>query len=676
MTGSLRPTRGRRRRAALLPALAVVLAAPLLGAPSAAAATQAPGRVTTTYENPLEPIVPRSLVPTNGTVDSCADPTVLKGQADERVNGLQAWYMYCTTDPLNDADRGPDGDDADMLGDLNFRRIPQMVSTDLVNWTYVGEALPRPATKIPAWVAPDAAFWAPDVVYSSEFDRYYLFVTVTETTGVGGVGSDTCRGDGALGVATSASPTGPWVFADAPVVAPRKDPTGGACSYFWTFDPDVLGDTVQTTGTFYYGSYYGGMFGTPITFTADGASTGDVATHTRVSIGNRYEGPNVVQRDGWYYLFASATDCCNGGLTGYSVFVGRSRSALGPFLDREGNSLNDTQVGGTPFLTMNGNRWVGTGHNTVFQDEAGQWWTIYHAVDREDPFFTTDLKPGERGFTKRPALLDPIDWVGGWPTVNGGAFASDTEMPAPAAQEGQRSRYRTKLVKPQVLGRQLVSDGFSGNRLMGDWDWVRQPAAADYSVARGVLRFKVQAKDLFVDSNNASVLLRDAPKGDYAVETRVRVNVPVQGCCFNYAQAGLVVYGDDDNFIKLSNASIWETRQTEFAKELSPVPGPGWSRYGNTVVGPPAEYPAWTYLRIAVERLRGPDRVEALGDTERYTAYTSQDGVRWVRGGVWTHSLGADARIGLISMASPGDKTFTAEFDYVRTYALRGGPRR
>jgi arabinan endo-1,5-alpha-L-arabinosidase len=139
-----------------------------------------------------------------------------------------------------------------------------------------------------------------------------------------------------------------------------------------------------------------------------------------------------VQRDGWYYLFASATDCCNGGLTGYSVFVGRSRSALGPFVDREGNSFLDTQVGGTPFLTMNGNRWVGTGHNTVFEDEAGQWWTIYHAVDREDPFFTTTLpNPTDRGFTKRPALLDPVDWIGGWPTVNGGAFASDTEMPAP-----------------------------------------------------------------------------------------------------------------------------------------------------------------------------------------------------------------------------------------------------
>ena len=35
----------------------------------------------------------------------------------------------------------------------------------------------------------------------------------------------------------------------------------------------------------------------------------------------------------------------------------------------------------------------------------------------------------------------------------------------------------------------------------------------------------------------------------------------------------------------------------------------------------------------------------------------------WVRGGVWTHALGANARIGLVAMSGGG---FTAHFDYVR----------
>ena len=157
-----------------------------------------------------------------------------------------------------------------------------------------------------------------------------------------------------------------------------------------------------------------------------------------VAIDNKYEGANVVEKDGYYYLFPSATNCCNGALTGYSVFVGRSTDPLGPFVDREGVSLTAERTGGTPFLTMNGNRWVGTGHNTVFQDANGDWWTIYHAVDQQDPFYAFDA-----GFTKRPALLDAIDWVDGWPTVNGGSGPSVDKQAAPAGQVGEVSRHNT-----------------------------------------------------------------------------------------------------------------------------------------------------------------------------------------------------------------------------------------
>ena len=633
-----RANRGRWRRPALLtPLLAAVAMALVVGPVSASPAASASRPVKASYHNPLAPKVPG-----DGTVDSCADPTVIKGQDGETRGGKQVWYLYCTTDPLNDTD-------VDAGGEPIFHRIPTMVSTDLVNWSYVGDAFALDGGDIPDWIDPTAAFWAPEVVYSSATDQYYLFVTVTETTAAGG-GSDTCDGDSAIGVAIGDSPTGPWAFTDEPVVAPRFDPEGGpdeeGCRpYWWTFDPDVIGDTVTDEGILYYGSYYGGMFATDVNFTATGvtAATPDTADDPRIAIGNRYEGANVVRRGGYYYLFASATNCCNGALTGYSVFVGRSTSPFGPFVDREGNSFLDAAVGGTPFLTMNGNRWVGTGHNTVFKDEAGQWWTIYHAVDQADPFFDF-----ETGFTKRPALLDPIDWVKGWPTVNGGAGASDSRRPAPAAQEGQRNRHQTKLVKPLVVKRLLDSDGFGGTRLSSDWSWAEGRTGAT-TVSGGLLRWEVEHTDLYVDSNTASVLVRDAPKRDYVVETKVRLTgLPDEGCCYNYAQAGLVLYGDDDNFVKLTSASIWETRQTEFAKELNPVPE-GWSRYGNTVVGPPGD--DWTYLRIAVQHLNKAEQRKAGGDTERYTAYTSQDGRRWVRGGVWTHSLG-DAQIGLVSMGA------------------------
>ena len=623
-----------------------------------------------TYRNPLEPGVPR-----NGVVESCADPTVIHGQ--ER--GDTTWYMYCTTDPLND-------EDLDANGELVFHRVPTMVSKDLVNWTYVGDAFPQGAGGLPGWAEDDAALWAPEVTYSRRYDQYYMFVGVTDTTAAVS-GEVDCDSDNAIGVATSDSPTGPWTFSDDPVVDPRRG--GDGCNFKWTYDPDVLRDKVRTRSILYYGSYYGGIYGTRLTLTRTGATAVQGDRH-KVTIDNKYEGANVVRRGGYFYLFVSATNCCNGALTGYSVFAGRSENRLGPFVDREGNSLLDVQAGGTPVISMNGNRWVGTGHNTVFRDAAGDWWTIYHAVDQGDPFFET-----APGFTKRPALLDAIDWVRGWPMVNGGRWASDRRMPAPAGQPGEESQHEKRLVAPQLPGRLLFADRFAGRTLDEAWS-VRRKRRLEYTVRAGNLTMEIQepvtvpnedtpddpddtkvvASDLNSANNTASVLLRRAPRGDFIVETAVKVNIPDDpDCCYNYAQGGVLVYQDDDNFVKLTNTSIWNTRQTEWAKEIFPVPE-GWNRYGNTVVGPPSNPGEWTYLRIAVERLTDAQQLQAGGDTHGYTAYTSQDRETWVRGGEWTHTL-TNRRIGLVAMGlapnefTPGD--YRAKYNYVRAYRLEEG---
>jgi arabinan endo-1,5-alpha-L-arabinosidase len=145
------------------------------------------------------------------------------------------------------------------------------------------------------------------------------------------------------------------------------------------------------------------------------------------------------------------------------------------------------------------------------------------------------------------------------------------------------------------------------------------------------------------------VLSEPAPTGDYVVDTKVAVNVPAEGCCQNYVQGGVVIYGDDGNYVKLASVSIWDTRQTEFGKEVTPVPA-GTPHYGNTVVGPVG---TWTYLRIIHHRLGGQDA---------YTAYTSVDGRHYDTGGTWTASLGAHPRLGLISMGGAG---YTTTFGYL-----------
>ncbi|UMG92852.1 DUF1349 domain-containing protein [Nocardioides sp. TF02-7] len=258
--------------------------------------------------------------------------------------------------------------------------------------------------------------------------------------------------------------------------------------------------------------------------------------------------------------------------------------------------------------------------------------------------------------TKRPVLLDPLTWRDGWPEVRGGRWASDRRMPAPAVRPGRPSDYRPERVPPLRPGRLLpaYSDDFADG-LDPAWSWLREPPAGDVAVENGALRVETHPGDLARETNTAPVLSRPAPRGDYLVETRVRLDLPAEGCCHNYVQAGLVVIDDDDRYLKLVHVSIWETRQTEWAKEVLPV-REGYPRYGNGVVGAPGPT---TWLRVAVDRRPGPDR---------YTAFTSDDGRRWVRGGTWTHRLSRDARIGLVSMGGDG---FTARFREVEVRRLR-----
>jgi arabinan endo-1,5-alpha-L-arabinosidase len=605
-----RPVRLTRSR---LPAWAVIIVAtiwPCTGHDAAATPASLP-----TYTNPV-----MVTIPTGGVVESCADPSVVRGAGDD-----PHWYAFCTTDPLNSSDRNA-------TGGFNFHLIPILRSADLVHWTYAGDVF----SARPDWVADDAGLWAPDIRYMN--GQFYLYYAASWT--------DLPGGGSAIGVATSAGPLGPWADSGAPVVEPHA-PSCCPGDKRWVFDPAVVTDD-SGQNWIYYGSYFGGVSVRQLS--ADGLQS-DPNSQTQVTIANRYEGAFVTRHGEYYYLFVSATDCCRGPLTGYSVFVGRATTPAGPFVDRDGVSLLAGQVGGTPALSMNGNRWVGPGHNTVFTDVAGRDWVLYHAVDRTNPYFT-----GATGFTRRPLMMDMLVWKDGWPSVRNVLWASDTPQTPPAAVPGARAADTPKPFKMDVPNTLIdgLSDEFSAGTPGSQWSWVREPAAGTYRIQDGLFAFDTQSADLFEGSNNASVLVARAPTGSFLVEAKVHVNTPAEGCCFNFVQGGLVLYGGDDNFIKLAEVSIWETRQTEFAKELFPVPA-GFPRYGNTVVTSPGE---WTYLRIAARKVSG---------VMRYTAYTSRDGLMWNHGGTWTHDLGNGARIGLVSMGGSG---FTTQFDYVRVYTL------
>lgn len=604
---------------------------------------------------PLDPFAfvqnPITIRMANGQKQTnCADPTVIRGQGADKN-----WYAYCTTDSLNDQD-------VDANGNRRSHLIPMLKSSDLVTWDYMGDAF----SSQPSWVAPGAGLWAPEITYKNGlYHLYYVGTDIVDSvSGVPG-----CNSDNAIGVATSTSPLGPWTDKGSPVVGPR--PNGGGCNFFWTYDPEVL-TTSEGEDVIYYGSYYGGIEARAL---SEDGLTSDPASATPIAIGNRYEGANVVEKDGEYWLFASASNCCNGPLTGYQVFAGRSDSPYGPFVDKEGDSFLEGRVGGTPVITINGNPWVGTGHNSVFQDAGGNWYTAFHGIDDTDPYFE-----GNVGYTHRPLLIDRLTWdrEDGWPTVRNGLMASTRPQLAPLAQQPKnpqatalgRSLVNTILdaTDPDAYLRLLddvdtdalpkvasASDEMNGAALAPQWSWVRPPTAPGaYAMENGAFRFATQAAELYVDDNTASVLTENAPAGNWIAETKFSLDLPPNGCCFNYVQAGMVVYANDDAYVRLAHVSIWETRQIEFGKEIA-IAEPGYPRYGSAVGSAPGET---TWLRIVKIARNG---------SEKYISYSSHDGENFERGAIWEHELGTNAKIGLIALGGSG---FNARFDHVRVWKL------
>ena len=653
MANELVPRARRGRRSLSVLALSGLVAALTGVTPVAAGGATTPPA----YDNPLK------VKAGAATVQSCADPTVMRGarEADSPTpnsgpSGDRYWYMYCTKDPLNDSDR-------DSEGRYRFRNIPMFRSADLVHWEYQGNVF-KPAgasgTNYPAWVDPNAGLFAPEIQYFN--GKYRLYYSVTDTSGE-------APNESAIGVATSNGPLGPWVDSGDPVVDPEVHGCCGDAKRA-TIDPEIL--TVGATRYIFFGSYFGGLFAR--TLSADGTESVR-ESEVRVAIDNRYEGPEITKRGEFYYMFVSATDCCRGPATGYSVFVGRSKNPLGPYVDSQGRSFLDNHPGGDVALSMNGNRWVGPGHNTVFYDTGGQMWTIYHAINRFKPYYapTADFPR----LTQRPALMDPVDWVGktatdpGWPNVRSGRWASNVgEMiPGPAAQPGQKSAYRPKDHWDSGPGTKIEnrSDEFNGS-LGPQWSWIRQPPSSEYGVENGHFRFNTQDQELFEDCcENASLLVQDAPAGDYVVDAKLKLNLPDDACC-RFIQAGLIIRAageetGDDNFLKLVKVGIFNTRQVEYGKEIGVDRiREGYPRVGNTVVGPPGKQDEYTYLRIIHTEQNG---------IEFYKAFSSLDGQHWYRGGTWTHSLGAGSQIGLLSFGGTG---FVANFDYVRVYNLNVVP--
>ncbi|WP_444684434.1 family 43 glycosylhydrolase [Alkalicoccus luteus] len=294
-----------------------------------------------------------------------ADPSVIE------ANGM--FYAYGTEDDWGD-------------GEGN-RLVPIVKSDDLVNWEYTGEAF----GESPQWKE-EGGIWAPDIAYYQ--DRYYLYYSVS-TWG---------DANPAIGVAVADDPEGPFedqgkLFDSEEIGVPNS------------IDPQLFVD--DGTPYLFWGSWYG-IWG--IELTEDGLDyTGDKFEIA----GTDFEAPYIIERDGEYIFFGSKGSCCEGQWSEYRVAVGKADNVKGPYVDQNGTDLLHSS--GTVILSGS-DAFAGPGHNAILTDDEGQDWILYHAVDQDEPWIGS-------GTTRRPLMLDPIDWDNDWPEVNDG-------KPGEAEQEG------------------------------------------------------------------------------------------------------------------------------------------------------------------------------------------------------------------------------------------------
>ena len=289
------------------------------------------------------------------TFSSAADPTVIRTE--------DGFYLYATqTDEY---------------------WVPIYFSKDLVNWEFKRTAF-RNATK--PQIPGGGAFWAPEIRHIN--GKYVLYFSWAKW------------GDGDASytaVATSDSPLGDFVNSKELLT---KEDFGSNCIDQFYYEED--------NKKYMFVGSFNGIYVTELTDDGLSVKRNENGTPTlkKQVCGKAFEGTNIYKKNGYYYLFASINNCCDGERSRYKVVVGRSQDLLGPYLDKSGKDMinNAWEL----VLEGDGQKFFGPGHNSIIvQDDAGTDWMIYHSYVKEN---------GEVG--GRLGMLDRVLWTeDGWPYI-------------------------------------------------------------------------------------------------------------------------------------------------------------------------------------------------------------------------------------------------------------------
>ncbi len=385
--------------------------------------------------------------------------------------------------------------------------FPILHSRDLVNWTQSGAVFDAP----PAWSS--GSYWAPEI--SNDGTRFLVYYTARKT------GGPLC-----VAVATALKATGPYadhgplVCQDAGSIdgAPIKDENGQRY-LVWKEDGNsrkqptpIWAQRLSANGT--------KLEGEPHELLRNRA---DWEAHL-------IEGPYVLKRNGWFYLFYSADACC-GRSCDYKLGVARAKQLLGPWERNPANPI----LGGSP-------RWQCPGHGSVVETTDGRDFLLYHG------YRTIGFQ-----FVGRQGLLDAIAWTAdGWPTINDGNGPSEKAASplGPSAAKAESSDFVDDFLGPRL-------------RVGWQWPWNRPPNSA--FVAKSlVLRAAGNDPGSAVDT----IVARQPRAGDYTATARV---AKIAGG----AMASIAAYGDAANALGVSltaDAVVVWVREKNAQRSITTTP--------------------------------------------------------------------------------------------------------
>ena len=197
------------------------------------------------------------------------------------------------------------------------------------------------------------------------------------------------------------------------------------------------------------------------------------------------------------------------------------------------------------------------------------------------------------------------------------------------------------------------SDEFDGDALdTCRWNRIVRPDASEVEVADGHLSITTDLGDINGTNNDdpRNMILQDAPQGDWTIETRMRAPLETQ-----WQLAGLLAYGDDDNYVKLNVGARNAPGSaldlgTELVSEVDANFGAGGNRLLDVAESTESGY--W-YLRLQKE-----------GDT--YTGWVSDGGINWSQVGEPVTNAGDLDSVGLWAIGPSQQAPVTVDVDWFR----------